>query len=759
MTIARRFVTHVGLIAVVAALAVTIPAAPAQASNGLGISGDATFRVDVEDAAVDVAVAYTVSNHKPNTRNGFTITRYFFDRVFFFVPDDATDVAVTSRGANVRFTEEREDGVRFLEIVLPSRLFYQQSRTLEVTFTMDGSKLRTIEPVRVNPAHVTMWALAWGDPGRADVRIEVPEGFELDWFGSDGAVESLQRDFSVEGYDVWYAEDIADPQEWWVSTAGDRPSALTSTDLAIGGVDLEVRSWPGVDRWYDDVVDTLEEGLEPLIDAVGLEWPVDEALVITQSSVPNRYGYGGWYFTESDEIEIGEEVDELLVLHEVSHAWFNDSLFVERWISEGLADAIPAYVLRTEMGIREFPTVVVDRGSIPIPLNNWAEPTFDPDDDGARERWAYNASWWTVHQIIEEIGVENMAAVLAAAVNDEIAYRGSVDIETVDERDDWRRFLDLLEEVGGSENATDLFTERVVSSFGAERLLERTEARDAYAELAASAGGWAAPIYVRREMEDWDFGAAHEAIDDLAAFLDTRDDFRNRLAPQGWAFPETLQGEYETVAEPEDIDAMELFVAERVEAIDAYEDAKAAIDARPDFATVVGLNMVDDPAETLLAAHRALNAGDPSTTIALAEDVHDQLAAAAIVGQERIDQVVRAGWGLLSLLLLAMAWAIWRWTRRRRGLELDRLGGPSEETQPERELRPLDDHELDAMYLADSSPTGHLSAYVKAATAAEAAGVEGGGDDETLHTGLGDEPVEPSGDSGSGGSVGRETGR
>ncbi|MCP3910813.1 MAG: hypothetical protein GY745_18820 [Actinomycetia bacterium] len=35
-----------------------------------------------------------------------------------------------------------------------------------------------------------------------------------------------------------------------------------------------------------------------------------------------------------------DEVDEQLTLHELSHVWFNDSLFDQRWITEGLADEV-----------------------------------------------------------------------------------------------------------------------------------------------------------------------------------------------------------------------------------------------------------------------------------------------------------------------------------------------------------------------------------------------------------------------------------
>ena len=669
------------LVAFVAASTLVVLRAPhAIAAGDVELAGSTTYQVDLDESEVDVEVEYAVRNVKPNTRRGSIITQYYYDRVFFFVPRDAQDIAVASQGRALDFTELWEDGTRYLEIDLPSRLFYRQSRVVDVTFSLDGSKLRQGEPVRVNPAHVTMWAWAWGDPGRASVRIEIPRGFELDWFGSEGAVDDLQRDFSSPDVDVWYVDDIEGPDEWWVSAVGDRPSALAIAELDIEGIEIEIRSWPGEETWYADVTETLETGLGALVDAVGLEWPVDEPLVVSQSSVPNRAGYGGWYFTDIDEIEIGEDVDELLVLHEVSHAWFNDELFIERWIGEGLAEAIPAHVLRETFDLTEFPTVVNESSSAAVRLNVWADPSFDPnqdDEEVERELWAYNASYWVIHRLIDEIGVDGLASVLVAADADEIAYRGSVPVERANEGpDDWRRFLDLLEEVGGSETATDLFVDLVVTTFSEDALDERMEARTAYRELIAESG-WAMPIYVRQSMEAWEFADAHQALDELSVFVTERDAHEVESRRHGFVPPD-FQRRYETVERSSDIEAMQTRIDARRTAISAWEAAAEAYDADRDLATTIGLNELPDPGLTLLDAHRALNDHQPDRSIELSRRVHFELAYAAAVGQERVDDVVTGLLGLLALLGVALVWAGVKLRRRRES----RRQGPEPREDP-----------------------------------------------------------------------------
>jgi len=89
--------------------------------------------------------------------------------------------------------------------------------------------------------------------------------------------------------------------------------------------------------------------------------------------------------------------------------------------------------------------------------DRWARP-FD-----AIEAHGYAASWMVVGRIVEEIGSERMRAVLGAAWDDVIAYQGDAGIDLLSGKDDWRRFLDLLEKVGGSTDALSLFDSWVAS--------------------------------------------------------------------------------------------------------------------------------------------------------------------------------------------------------------------------------------------------------------------------------------------------------
>src|SRR5919108_5813405 len=115
-----------------------------------------------------------------------------------------------------------------------------------------------------------------------------------------------------------------------------------------------------------------------------------------------------------------------------------------------------------------------------------------------------------------------MREILGAAGNDEIAYRGEGPPEQVDEGDNWQRFLDLLEEVGGADHADEIFRLWVIRPSQVETLDARAEARTAYAGLEEAAGGWSIPYYVRSQMEAWLFSRAHDRIAEANDVLDQR---------------------------------------------------------------------------------------------------------------------------------------------------------------------------------------------------------------------------------------------
>ena len=331
----------------------------------------------------------------------------------FFVPlpVEAANIAAFDGTRELRVTvedSEDEDSFSVALVHFRSNLFFKRSRTVTVTYEIPGGEPRSEDSTRVNSAFVGFQLVAFGDPDGAEVRLVGLDDYQV---SLDGERMTLETDEA--GKDVLVAKAIADPQEWFVLVGAINDDALTITDHEFTGQNITIRNWPGDDQWYDTVSDTFELGLPALADLVGLAWPIDDTLVVTESIAPNISGFGGWFFVEDGtQIEIGEEVDRQIVLHEMSHAWFNDDLFVGRWITEGFAEEAASIVLREVFNAREFPIVVSAFDTSAVNLNAWVFPNVQSDLTDAHEAYGYNASWSVIHDLTTEIGRDAFAEVL-----------------------------------------------------------------------------------------------------------------------------------------------------------------------------------------------------------------------------------------------------------------------------------------------------------------------------------------------------------
>ena len=628
----------------------------AEAAGGLTFRADTTYTVDVDAGHIDVNNHLTLTNVTPNKRSGNRITQYYYDRISIPIPIEAEDIVATSGGRTLSLDLEEDEGYYVAEIRLRSRLFYKSTHTVDINFTLPGDAPRSKSLMRVNPAYVSFFAWAWGDPGKSSVSVVVPERFKLDF----GEAVMPRIDSDQPGMAVYRAEEIQDPVEWFSWVSGTRDSALLESEFDIGSAEIKVLSWPGDDAWLDEVQSTLEDGLPALIDAVGLDWPVDGDLIVRESVAPNRFGYAGWYFTEEDEIEMGEELDPIVILHEASHAWFNDDLFEERWLGEGLASATAGHVARTELGEQELPRIIRNGDKGEIALNSWS----DGPNSEEREQFAYNASWWIIFKLIDEVGIDAFNDVIVAADADLYAYRGAPDPETaVEGPDDWRRFLDLVQELSGSEIAPELFDEYVVNTLDAKRLEERAAAREELAGLETAAGDWMNPIVIRRPMENWDFEAATTAIAEAREILELRDELEARSEAGGFAVSDQMQATYEMIDGT--FAGLETFVASRMDAMDAIDAAAAELAVEPDLMTQIGLWRSVDPSLKVDAARETYDKGFPIQAHSLADEAVADWAAARELGVTRARNAAIAAGVALALLLLLVVWRLVRRRRRR----------------------------------------------------------------------------------------------
>jgi hypothetical protein len=645
------------VIAVVAALGLLV--APATARPVLGaeelrLTVASTYTLDPADRTVHVVMDVTATNLKPNRVSGSIITSYYYNELSFGIQEEAKAIRATSGGSRLSARATRRDRYQALSVRLARNLNYRQTQKIRITFDLPGGAPRSESDIRVGEAFSSFYAWAWGDPGRAGVTIAIPAGFDEDVTGSPVTRTSDAKTIRLT------AKAIADPDKWFVTVDAERPASLTTDHITLaGGARLTVRAWPEDAEWRTKVHDLVEKGLPILQRNIGLDWPVEGDVGVFEVHTPLLEGYAGVYYTDADRIEIGEDLDDLTIIHEASHAWFNGDLFAGRWISEGFADEYASLVLR-ELGLgHPGPDALTPVSPGAVRLIVWQHPgrIVDKETDD-RESYGYNASWTMVRGLVDEIGVAKMRDVIRAAEGRKAAYRGAPAPETVPGAHDWRRFLDLLEEVGGATKAEALFR-RWVTQPGQDTILDqRAETRKAYEALLEAGDGWLAPFFVRSKLDAWAFERAQTAIDESEAVIASREAIEVRATTLGLTLSGTLETAYEGATV--DLEAARSLADEQIATLDALTAARATLGKERDAITTIGL-IGTEPERDFADATAAFEADDLAGAAANAAEARTAVEGAADVGRTR---AVTAGAATGGALVLG-AGAIFM-TRRRR---------------------------------------------------------------------------------------------
>ena len=532
-------------IAVAASLLRPAAASPAAAAtdDGLALTSATTYTLVPDKSLVHVVIALTAKNTKPDlvrqTPSGTLTTRYFFESATIGVQPEATAVAASFGKQHLATTLAPDDGFSRLTVAFPADLYFGQTETVSVAFDLPGGAPRSESAIRVGSAFATFSAWAFGDGG--DVQVVVPGGYDVTATGSP-----TQKSVAA-GVSTVSATGIDDATDWYATIVADRQDALTSDRLDLpGGEHLVIRAWPEDTEWQTRVTGLLRTGLPELVDKLGLDWPVTGDIEVTEVHTPLLEGYAGIFHTDERLIEISEDLDELTILHEASHAWFNENLFVGRWIDEGLADEYASRVLDEVSNGGLGPDPVSPTDAEAVRLNDWTFPGRIADEaTRARETYGYDAAWTAVRALVADAGEAGMRDVLGAASRHETAYVGAGPAEKVADAADWRRLLDLLDERGGATRADATFRRWVVTDDQAKVLDERAAARAAYTELVAVGDGWLPGWVVRKPMGDWDFATATAAIDEADAVLATRRQIEEAAGRLGPPPPPTLKTAYE----------------------------------------------------------------------------------------------------------------------------------------------------------------------------------------------------------------------
>ncbi len=643
----------------------------ARAADDIEITTAARYVVDPDDALVQVTVDVTAVNRKPNRTAGGTVTRYFYDGVNLGVQPEAVRLRATQDGVAVKVTSAPRDGYRLVTVLFRENIYFQGTARVRLTFDLPAGKPRSASDVRVGAAFATFVAWAFGDKGT--VRLEVPPEFAVDVSGAEMGTAT-----GSGGAQVFTASTAA-PLGWFAWVKARHDDGLTREEVQLAGGDrIVIRGWPEDPPWRDRVATVLTDAVPELVARIGLPWPVDGPLTVIEVHTPLLEGYAGFYDSKTDEITISEDLDDATIIHEVSHAWFNGRLFSERWINEGLAEEYAARVLEALGGDPSEPAPV-ERDSVEaFALNAWPPPAPIRDErSNSREQYGYDASWAVIRGILAEAGEDGFRRVFRAAAARTSAYVGDGAPERSALPNDWRRFLDLVEELGGADGATALVVTWAVPADAQAPLDARDAARKAYRRLLEDGAGWAAPVVVRLAMDAWTFDGARVAMDRAATVLDRRDELVSAAAAEALVPADDLEAAYEAAASAADLDAALALADAAAASLDRVVAAADAAEAPRDWLTSLGLDG-ENPEGDVATARAAWQAGDLDTATAEADAAVATLAAAP--GNGRTKVLVTGGGGVGAVVLL---WVVFAVRRRRTPIPV-----PAEPAGPYATLRP-----------------------------------------------------------------------
>jgi hypothetical protein len=664
---ARRFAILLGALALlVGPSAALVANAPAAVADDLELTNDITYRVLPDEHAVQVEQTVIVANNKASTQSGNTITNYYVNSVRVLVPVKAVDLRATVEGTPVEFKYEEAKGSFQIAVVgTGSNVQNGQRRTVSVVYRIPDGGPRSLGSARVNEAYAAFPIVAAGDLSRTTLRIVFPARF------TEARAFISKAEFGTkDGERVLELRDFPKGQVFYDLINARDDNALDKRDLFIEGHAVSLRYWPGDTTWADFTQRELERAIPVLEQRTGEAWPEKDGFQFIEAFTPYLLGYAGWYLPLEDKIEVGDELNALVIYHELSHAWFNRDNFKERWINEGLAEELASLASSELGGEKHDPTDinVADPGM--VILTKWGQVSgADEESARQREQFGYNASFAVVRAIGDDVGIEKLQQLLRVAIDHQISYAGDAPRETSTVENDWKRLLDLAENVGNSTKTEGELRRYVLDGEQVALLPARTEARTAYADLRTASGEWAPTVYLRRQMDSWNFALAKTSIADATNTVAKRDGLRARATTLTLNMPTTYESIYES--ETADLTATNAKATEIDNALTAIAESTAIVTAPRPFVTRVGLWGKTPPETQLELARVAFNSDKLGDVDGLSRVASTTIDSARSVGKTRVVGASATAAGLLSLIAAAVV------RRRRRRKRLHATDTPS----------------------------------------------------------------------------------
>ena len=647
-----------------AAFAIAVLAWPATAPTARAATPDLTIvssaRYDVQPARhrVHVTVDMTLTNHLHDT----VTKRYFFDHAFLAVLPGSSGYRLTWAGAGqptVRVAT-RAKSYTMLRLGLAQHLTSGKTAAYRLTFDLADPGGTATRDLRIGDSLVSfpVWAFATDETPGSSVTVVFPAGYQI--HVEAGSIPSPTT--TSDGRAILRSGILEKPLDFFAYLVADRPGAYRATTVTTTVLDkpvgVVVRAWSDDAAWSKRVGGLVKRGLPVLGTRIGLPWPeFDTPLTIEESVSRSTGGYAGIFDPSAGTVAIAYYADEFVILHEVSHAWFNGALLADRWSNEAFASYYGA-AAASDLKIKVRTDVLTDAlKKSRIPLNAWGPVGTEKVE---QEDYAYAAALGLAREIVRRAGVDGIQAVWKDAAGKIGAYQpvGGAS-ETVDGPPDWRGLLDLLE---AHSDATydDLWRTWVARPEDLPLLDARGAARTKYDKLLTDVGDWRVPRPVRDAMRAWQFDDATTLIQDAESVLLLRGNVEKAARSAGLVAPAALRLAFE------DDDGFDDATAEASAELQTIEHYVEAVDRRPaQLSPMMSLGMWGETPEADLGAARdAFARGDLAASARASDEAAASWSNAESIGQGRAFSIGTLV--VFGLMAAGLFLATFRRRRRRR---------------------------------------------------------------------------------------------
>ncbi|QKE83235.1 hypothetical protein [Arthrobacter sp. NEB 688] len=634
-TLRRAVAGSLATALVALALVVTTPTGAAVAAEeGLAVSAVSRYRLDAGADVVRATMTLDLRNTSRDTAADGGVYAYFFDAYSVPVPAGATNVRATSGGRDLAVSTAGTDdpSTQTVRIAFPD-LRYDRTRRIVLGFDVPGAPPRSQNSTRVGPGYATFVAYGPGDEGHNRVEVVAPSAMSF---------SSTVDDFDTArsgGTSTYTATENTFDGGLWAAVSLRDAAQVTERTVEVGDLSLTLSAFPDDEQWSTFVADRVEKGLPVLERLVDDPWP-GGLQRIREDASPSLRGYDGWFDPTGDEIVVGEQLDDDLIFHELTHAWVSGDTLEQRWLYEGLAQAVAERAVERTGGTPRQHDDVSRSDRDARPLNGWT------GDAGSRsadvDAYAYPASYHVMHTLLADTSDARFAAAVGAAVRGERAYDPPGLVTPSGGRTSWQDWLDLVEDRAGAKNAASVMSTWVLTKEQRALLAPRERERTAYRALDRADGDWVPPEGLRDAMTVWDFERARDVRAAVAPLGASVTAVQRAASRTGLAVPAGVRDSYEQAALDDDYRDLATSLpatARAIEDVGAARDT-AARERNALAATGARLLGVQERADRARAA--------------LADGSVDRASALARESTERAGWALPLGVGLLLLALVVL---------------------------------------------------------------------------------------------------------